>query len=63
MRIIGLVLVLLGALALGYESFSYAARELVGDRVGALGIPPVVGWIAVVSGLLLVASDSRRGEN
>jgi hypothetical protein len=69
MRIFGLLLVLLGALALGYQCFEFVMREQAaeggGQALGAqkLSIPPVVGGIAVVGGLLLVASDTRRGQN
>ena len=59
MRIIGFILVLLGALALGYESFFHVA----GERGRALWVPPVVGGIALVSGLLLLAAVGRRGES
>ena len=71
MRLIGVILVLLGALALGYHGFGYVAQEPVvegaeyatGDRTHTIWVPPVAGGIAVVSGLLLVASDYRRGGN
>ena len=58
MRIIGFILVVLGALALAYEAFARAARGA--DRT--LWIPPVVGGIVLVSGLLLLAAVGRRGE-
>jgi hypothetical protein len=69
MRIVGLILVVLGALALGYQGFTYVTREKVvdagpvqvsADREKTVWIPPVVGGIAVVSGLVLLASGSRR---
>ena len=59
MRIIGFILVLLGALALGYEGFFHAA----GEKGRALWVPPVVGGIALVSGLLLLAAQGRSGES
>ena len=58
MRIVGFILVVLGALALGYEGFARAARE----KERTVWIPPVVGGIALVSGLLLLAAVGRRGE-
>jgi len=69
MRIVGIVLVILGALALGYGGFTYVTREKVvdagpvqvtADREKTVWIPPVVGGIAVVSGLLLIATSGKR---
>ncbi len=70
MRVFGLLLVLFGALALGYQYFTYVTRDevdadggrVVVDRLHTLWVPPVVGGIVVVSGLLLVATDNRRAE-
>jgi len=70
MRLIGIVLVLLGALALGVEGFGSlfqgraAAAGPTVERAEANGksgwVSPVVGGIALVGGLLLLASDGRR---
>jgi len=69
MRVFGIVLVVLGALALGYGGFSYISRETVvdagpvqiqADRQKTVWIPPVVGGIAVVTGLLLIATAGKR---
>lgn len=57
MRIIGFVLVIVGALALGYESFALVAQK---ERM--VWVPPVASGIALVSGLLLLAVTGRRGE-
>jgi len=71
MRILGIVLVVLGALALGYGGFTYVTRENVvdagpvqvtADREKTVWIPPVVGGIAVVSGLILLAGGTRRAD-
>ena len=69
MRVVGIVLVVLGALALGYGGFTYVTRDTVvdagpvqvsTDRQQTVWIPPVVGGIAVVTGLLLIATAPRR---
>lgn len=69
MRTIGFLLVLLGALALGYQEITL--RQVGAENAGAhevrenrktVSIPPVVGGIAVVSGLLLLALSARRGD-
>jgi hypothetical protein len=69
MRIIGLILVLLGGLALGYQGFVHAGGRSGEAGAGPaarqreeLSIPPVVSGIAVVSGLLLLASARRPCE-
>ncbi len=66
---IGLILLIVGALALGYQGFTYVTTEKVvdagpvqisADKAHYVWIPPVVGAIAVVGGLVLLASGSRR---
>jgi hypothetical protein len=68
-RVLGIVLVILGALALGYQDFTYVAREPVAqvgsvevtaERQKTVWIPPVVGGIVVVSGLILLVSATKR---
>jgi len=70
MRLVGIVFVVLGALTLGTQGFGSVfrgpaagadpAQERVesGDKVA--WVSPVVGGIAVVGGLLLLATDGRR---
>ena len=69
MRVVGIVLVILGALALGYGGFTYVTRDNIVDagpiqinanREKTVWIPPVVGGIAVVAGLLVIATSGRR---
>jgi len=66
MRLIGLVLVACGALILGVNGFgavlggrAEAADD--GPRAGAISLNgPVLGGIAVVTGLLVLAGGGRR---
>jgi len=68
-RVAGIVFVILGGLILGYQGVVNAARAPV-VAVGAaetnpgrdtiLWIPPVVAWIVMVVGLLLIALSGRR---
>ena len=58
MRILGLILVLIGGLALAYHGYVQAAR----GAPGGLAVPPVVSGIVVAAGLLLVATSGRRTE-
>lgn len=70
MRVVGLILVVLGALALGYQGFTYVTREKVvdagpiqvsADREKTVWVPPVVGGVAVVAGLVLLATGKKEG--
>ncbi len=63
MRCVGLILVILGALALGYQGFAHAASEEPFGASDELSVPPLVSGIVVVSGLLLLASGGRRADD
>ena len=58
-RAVGIVLVILGALVLGYQGFTRVADERVEARTKVVWIPPVVGGIVLVSGLILLVAESR----
>jgi hypothetical protein len=62
-RIIGIILIILGALSLGYETYRVEHEKARGNQNPGAGrtvwIPPVVGGIALVSGLLLTAVATR----
>ncbi len=69
MRVVGLCLVIIGALLLGYQGFTYISRETVvdvgpvkvsADRERTVWIPPVIGGVAVVAGLVLMVSGGRK---
>lgn len=67
MRLIGLILVTLGALVLARQSvFSRAPTEAppppTDTRSDDLVVSPVFGGITVTSGLILVALGGRRDE-
>ena len=69
MKIIGIVLIVVGALALAYGGISYTKREKVPD-IGPLvattetretsPLPPGLGAIALAGGIVLVVVGSRR---
>jgi hypothetical protein len=60
-RVVGIVLVVLGALALGYQGLVYAAGEpAAAGRGKAVWIPPVAAGIALVSGLLMIVISGRQ---
>ncbi|MBA4065393.1 MAG: hypothetical protein C0501_17105 [Isosphaera sp.] len=66
MRFVGAVLMLFGAVALGYQGFTYGARTAaVGsarseDRERSVWAAPVVGGAAAVAGFALLAAGGRR---
>ena len=69
MRIAGLILVALGAAALGWEGFTYVTTEQVPNgglatrtRPHTFWIPPVVSAIVLVAGLILLAHKSYHDE-
>lgn len=67
--IIGLVLIVLGVLALALGGFSFTQKEKVLD-VGpveataedkeTVAVPPLLGVLAIVGGVVLVAASARR---
>ncbi len=69
-RTVGIVLVALGAIALGWEGFSYVTTDGAGgeavrvarEETNTVRVPPVVSGIALVTGLILLASNGRRDE-
>jgi hypothetical protein len=68
MRLVGIVLVALGAIVLGMHGFGSFARDRPADPeqdavVEARDqewVPAVMGGIAVTGGLLVLATDGRR---
>jgi uncharacterized membrane protein YidH (DUF202 family) len=67
--VIGVVLILLGVLGLVLGGFSFTQKEKVldigpieatADQKETLPIPPLVGVLAVVGGVVLVATGVRR---
>ena len=71
MRLLGIVLIVLGALALGYQGFSYVSKDKIvdagpiqisADREHNVWLPPAVGGIAVLAGLALVLTG-KKGDS
>lgn len=67
--IVGVVLVVLGLLALVYQGFSYTKRETVvdigpvhatADRQKHVALPPLVGAVVLAGGVVLLVSGARR---
>lgn len=68
--IVGILLIVLGIVALGYEGITYTTREKVVDigplkasveKKKTIPLSPVLGGAALVGGIVLVLAGSRRG--
>ena len=65
-RVLGLVLLALGVLALAYQGFTYTTQKKVVD-IGPIQatksehhtvpLPPEIGVIAVIAGIVILATD------
>ena len=67
--LVGVFLIVLGIVALAYQGITYTTREKVIDlgpikataeRQNTIPLPPVVGVISLVGGIVLVAVGSRK---
>ena len=65
----GMVLIVLGLVALVYQGISYTSRETVidigpihatADRQKTLPLPPVLGIVSVAAGVTLVIAGARK---
>jgi hypothetical protein len=69
MKLVGIVLIVLGVLALAYQGIQYTSREKIVDvglfKITAntkknIPLPPIVGGAALVAGIVLVVLDRRK---
>ena len=69
LTIIGIVLIILGIVALAYQGITYTTREKVVDlgplkasveKEKAIPLPPVLGGLAIAAGVFLVWVGARR---
>jgi hypothetical protein len=67
-NIIGLALVVLGAIALGYNGFTYTRRHTVmqvgslqatDDQRQTIPVPPALGWIMLAGGAVILVLGRR----
>jgi uncharacterized membrane protein HdeD (DUF308 family) len=68
MRAIGVLLIIIGVLALGYQGFTYVTRDKVVDigpveitkeKTKTVYFPPILGAVALVAGIALTLTSSR----
>ena len=67
--IIGILLIILGVIAFAYQGFTYTTREkaidlgpiqVTAEKKHTFPLPPVVGAIAIVGGIFLLATSGRK---
>ena len=71
MKTAGIILIVLGVLALAYQGIRYTTREKLID-IGPLNIstterktiplPPIVGGAAVIAGIALILTDRKKSS-
>jgi len=68
--IIAIILIALGIAAFAYQGITYTTREKVvdigriqvtADKTKTIPLPPIVGAIALVGGIVLLVVGSRKG--
>ena len=69
MKIVGIILIVVGAIALAYGGITYTSREKVLDigpieataeRERTIPLPPVLGAVAVAGGIVLLVVGGRK---
>jgi uncharacterized membrane protein YidH (DUF202 family) len=68
--LIGIVLIVIGVIALGYSGITYTSHDKVidlgplqvsADRKHTIPLPPILGGLALVGGLVLLISGYKKG--
>ena len=68
--LIGIVLIVIGIIAFAYQGITYTTREKVvdlgpiqvsADKTRTLPLPPIVGGIALVGGIVLLVMGNKKG--
>jgi len=66
----GIILIVIGIVALAYQGITYTTREKVvdlgpiqvtADKTKTLPLPPIVGGIALVGGIVLLVMGNKKG--
>lgn len=69
MKLLGIILIVAGVLALIYGGIQYTSRDKVvdlgplqisADQKHNIPLPPIVGGLALVAGIALVLTDRRK---
>jgi uncharacterized membrane protein YidH (DUF202 family) len=67
--VIGIILIVIGVVALAYGGFTYTKREKIidagplqvsADREKTIPLPPILGGACLVGGIVLVLAGNRK---
>jgi uncharacterized membrane protein HdeD (DUF308 family) len=68
--VVGIVLIVLGVLALAYQGITYTTREKIVDlgplkasvdKQKTIPLPPILGAVALAAGVVLLVVGNKRG--
>ena len=68
--LIGIILIVIGIIALAYQGITYTTREKVvdigpiqinADKTETIPLPPILGGIALVGGIVLLVAGGKKG--
>jgi hypothetical protein len=68
--LIGIILIVVGVIAFAYQGITYTTREKVidlgplqvtADKTKTIPLPPIVGGIALVGGIVLLVMGNKKG--
>ena len=68
--LIGIILIVIGIIAFAYQGITYTTREKVvdlgpiqvtADKTKTLPLPPIIGGIALVGGIVLLIMGNKKG--
>jgi hypothetical protein len=68
--LIGIILIVIGIIAFTYQGITYTTREKVvdigpiqmtTDKTKTIPLPPIVGGIALVGGIVLLVAGGKKG--
>ncbi len=69
MKLVGIILIVLGVLALIYQGVQYTTREKIldigsikvtADSKKTIPLPPIVGGVALLAGIVMIVLDRRK---
>ena len=69
MKLVGIILIVLGVLALVYQGIQYTSREKIldigsikisADTKKSIPLPPIVGGVAIVAGIALILVERKK---
>ncbi len=67
--LIGIVLIVVGIIALAYQGITYTTREKVvdigpiqmtADKTKTIPLPPIVGGVALLGGIILLVAGGKK---